>query len=224
MLLPEIRVGPNGMIADSSSPELLHELLVEYERRLVGFGVPLGDWLQPGVDADRLTNQLGSVGLGTPDELAVWFGWHNGTIPNPTYAASSFALPGILFAPIEVAIAQYKAMTIDFVPPRDAITSPIDDWWPGAGEGWLLLEYGSRGVTVNCQEPPDDPLRLHHIFPDFDDLEVDGVPLWKAQSLCTLVTWWHMSLDSGAVNWNSGTQRWEDGPGLTPSSQVAAHF
>lgn len=221
--LPNITTTSDGPRADGASPQLLAELLEQCEKEFISAGVPLDRWLAPGIGAEEVNQKLAEVGLIAPDELLVWFGWHNGlTTPTPGEIAER-ALPNFVPASIDLTIRRYKDLVLNFEPPY-MNDIPLKYFTFGAGEGWLRIEDDSRGCAVDCsgKYPPSDAPRIRYASEQF--YETGAETLFRAVSLCTRVTWMLDSFHSGAFNWNAETQWWDIDFTSRPDTQRASLF
>jgi hypothetical protein len=218
---PHVSMTPHGPMADGSSPALLAELLDQVEEEFTAAGAPLDRWLAAGIGADEVSGRLAEVGLAAPDELLVWFGWHNGLAPAHDGEFPQRALPNFVPASIELAVGLYRDMVLNFeAPPR----VPRHHFMFGAGEGWLRIVDDLRGCAVDCSggTPSARPPRIRSADDQFD--EDDPNKLGQAVSLCTYVTWWLESLHTGAISWNLAEQRWDIDFADMPATQRAVLF
>ena len=203
----------------------LRSLLAEYSDALVSLGVPLDDWLAPGVSEHEVRSQLADVELVSSDELVVWFGWHDGLNPGVDRKRSTQALPGIVPLSLQEAVAMYRAGVLNVQDPPERPGQPKltrEDFFFGAGVGWLRIANDIYGPAVECVDPPSRIPRLRSPNIEFGFPGTEGY--FGAVSMCTLVTWWVESLRSGAFDWLPKEQRWEIRPELFPASQRAARF
>jgi hypothetical protein len=67
----------------------------------------------------------------------------------------------------------------------------------GTGDGWLRIVDDVRGCTISCQG--EEPPRIRYVNERFS-LDVD---LYRASSLCTLVSWWIDGLTAGAYEYTT---------------------
>ena len=94
-------------MATGSSPELLRRLLIQIEGTINEMGVNIDAWFQPGLAEDEVRGRLEEVGLECPDELVVWFGWHNGYRTSGLPAGGP-AFPNFLMGTLDDATARYR--------------------------------------------------------------------------------------------------------------------
>ncbi|MGL4339302.1 MAG: hypothetical protein ACRCSP_02600, partial [Rhodoglobus sp.] len=202
---------PSGPMLESASPELLASLLADYSDRITAAGVPIDEWLAPGVSEETIRAELATVGLVAPDELLVWFGWHNGlstTVPRTT---SVHAMPYFVPLSVEDAVENYKQDVLEFEAPspvypgREPLPDEFYQW--GLTEGFMRLIRELRGCAIECVSASSEPPRLRSINEDFYEEAPQG--LFQAVSLCTLVSWWIESLDSGTFRWDKDKNNWE---------------
>lgn len=224
--LPRIVATADGPKADPAGPDVLAQLLTWYETELVAAGVPLDKWLRPGIDRDEVTARLAEVGLVVNEELIVWFGWHNGRVRDEEVVnMSGRALPNLEPASLDEAIARYRALVLDFVPPTMAFEdAPLDAKYftYGVGKGWLRLGSDNHGCAVNCSEAPHLTPKIRYAAEDY--WYEENEEKYQAVSICTWITWSLENLRSGAYSWNSSEQLWNVKPELLQASQLAADF
>ncbi|CAN5400266.1 hypothetical protein BH09ACT1_BH09ACT1_17060 [soil metagenome] len=220
MSVPKIVSTPDGPLASGSSPELLRYLLEYYEWELLQRGVSLQRSLAPGVDESEVRGRLAGIGLRSPEEVIVWFGWHNGPASWPRFEAKS-ALPNFRQARLDDAIQRYRWCVLEFQPPSDVSK---ERFYLGAGEGWLRLVDDNLGCAIDCSpgSSQSEPPRIRSASELF--LEPGSERAYRAVSLCTLVTWWLESLHSGAFRWDAVDERWIVDRYLLPRTQRAALF
>jgi hypothetical protein len=65
-------------VTDRSSGADLSSLLAALEGRLRRFGAPVVEAFRPGAPAGRVRGELAAEDLAAPDDLVVWWGWHDG--------------------------------------------------------------------------------------------------------------------------------------------------
>jgi len=209
MELPLIRETADGPAVESASPELLANLLDEYEYESRIYSGPVERALA-GISREEVVDSFAQVGLVPPEELVVLFGWHNGVRIGGT---SPF--PRLWFTPLAELVGNYES--------RLRLFEQFDDedlrfaTW-GAGPGWFPLVPGQYTLAVDCTRAPDLAPRVRSTDIEFDD---NQKPMRRGQivSLCTLVTWWIEGIRSGAHRWDSFTQTWSTEDALLPELQ-----
>lgn len=220
-----LRQTPSGPMLESASPALLAELLASYESRLKALGIPLDDWLAPGLPEKAVRTELGRVGLVAPDELVVWFGWHNGRSPNVPREVSVHALPDFPPLSLSEAVNGYVRDVLHFeapsvLPGQDPVRDEYFQF--GVTQGWMRLIDSVYGCAIECVDSPAQVPRLRSANEDFFDSAPEG--FYQAVSLCTLVSWWLESIDSGAFVWDAAGGRWLVDEMLHPAAQRAILF
>jgi hypothetical protein len=193
---------PHGPLLTGSSPELLRTLLLEFEDELESLGCPTRSTLLPGLDRVEIEAKLASRGLACPEELVVWFEWHNG------YARDERApiggLPLIMPASLDDALAAYDDSRMEL---ELAFSEELDleRLSFGAVEGWLRLASYSETVAVECSIGGATPPRIRWANVDF--AEPGFETRFRAVSLCTVIHQWIADARDGAFVWNDET-RW----------------
>jgi hypothetical protein len=221
--LPVIILTDNGPMAQGSSPELLRELLETYEYECDRMGSPIKRALASGIPEKQVREMLAEVGLVANDEVVTWFGWHDGVSTEIDFEISVHAMPDFVAAPLFYAIQRYRDMVLEFEPPYGTDV-PWEYFMFGAGEGWLMLIDSNRGCAIDCFAELDrsTPPRIRSASENF--LESGSERLYRAVSLCTLVTWWLEGLRTGAYIWDESEQHWKVDPYLEPASRRNALF
>ena len=196
MELPETVETADGLSVRGPSPELLAGLLQEFEHELSRAGVPVEQALSPGLERDQVGGIFDHLGLPVPDEIAVWFGWHNGVTSLPLWGK---AFPRFEFYPIEVVESRYAREGGQPLGYSDR------EWNPN----WIHLLGDNNGMAIECGEPTN---AAPHVRP----LDIAGE--WGTQtdngyfqvvSLCTPVTWWIESLRKGEYTWHPEARAWD---------------
>jgi hypothetical protein len=175
---------PLGTCLDGASPERLALLLAELDNLLATMGVNLDTVLQPGITPAEVRAAFATVNLVPPDELLVWYGWHNGlrVDSNNKYLGLS---PFVAQADLDWSIRGYQYDLAEIIP---------------AGLGlpnWFGIE-SDRGLAVYCSgNPADLPLVRRPEAEIYDVLEESADH--QIVSLCTMVAWWIQALEHGAA-------------------------
>lgn len=193
----------SGLQLRDAGPSRLTALLRDFDQLLAGIGVDLDTVLAPGLSAPEVRRLFASVDLIAPDELVVWYGWHNGlrvSTENTYLGLSPFVLP----ADLAWSIADYRYQLAE--------TVPIGLW----SSGWLCMESDGGALAVYCSGNAADlpRIRRQHVEAyDFLEQSADH----QIVSLCTMVALWMDALRARAI-WprlNGGFLEWEiDGPKL----------
>jgi hypothetical protein len=152
-------------------PALLHTL----EERLRAAGALITEHWRPGADRERVEQGLASVGLQAPDEVVIWFGWHDGTDSVPRGLFSKFSqepenclLGRWLSLTMEQAVARREA---DWEIFRDAglpDVDEIDTWFP------LLVFGGTPTLCVDCGGDPAATVPVYINDPQGGDTPASG--------------------------------------------------
>lgn len=213
MILPKIEDSTRGPQAVDASAKLLDELLGELESKLLTLGVPVSEWLNPGLDPTTITDKLAEHGLGAPEELLTLYGWHNGIASN----LGAGAIPRFPFNPLETALSNQDIRVQ--VLERLAAESGRDlldfDW--GSPPGFLSCISDQYTIAIDCQGDPIESPQIHFTFPEFWYTPDIG----RAVSLCTLVTWWIEGIESGAHERDASAKNWILHQELLPPLQRA---
>lgn len=111
MNLPRIEDTPHGQQAVGASAPLLEKLLGELERVIISKGIPVDEWLKPGLDSETISNMLAEHCLGAPEEIIALYGWHNGFASN----RGARTIPRFPFNSLEISIqnAEMRTLVVD---------------------------------------------------------------------------------------------------------------
>lgn len=191
-----------GLCLDGAGPAKLDSLLRELDHVLAALDVDLNLVLDPGIAPDLVREAFAQVGLVPPEELIVWYGWHNGLRVDAQGKYLGLT-PFVAQADVDWSIANYRYQL------REAV--PMGLW----AEGWLCME-SDRGLSAYCSRNPGDlPLLRRVDFEAFDFLEESSAH--QIVSLSTMVALWIDAIEAGLV-WpiiELGQLAWGyDGPAL----------
>lgn len=176
MKLPDTFRTPDGFTVEGASPELLAELLNEYESELSSAGVPVSRALAPPADAEALVAAFESQGLNLPEELRVWWAWHNGLVQTAPRVPTRFN-----FLPFEQALRIYDESTFG----TDSFS------WH---RGWLKITRGNNALAVRC-DAHGSPL-VRFVSPTGASTAPEDTET-QVVSLCTAVSWWITAIRKG---------------------------
>jgi hypothetical protein len=176
MTLPDTYRAPEGLTVEGASPELLRDLLKQYESKIRKAGVRTKDVLLPGLSERQIRRQFDEIGLEPPEELLVWWSWHNGI--NQRYTTAT----RFNFLPLEAAIATYHS---------DPHGTDEYSWNPQ----WIRVADYAAGIAVKCEERPGPPL-VRYVSAWTSGTQDDETEQ-QVESLCTPVSWWLLAIDEG---------------------------
>jgi hypothetical protein len=170
-------------MVEGASPELLRELLIEFERAVTRAGLPPGAF-RPGLSSTEVVDRLGALGVDPDPELVEWFTWHDGSSDGVS------PLPLFPFAPLSYVEDRYE---------WGDLGAEIWQWAPG----WIPVSAPGPGMAVGPSI--NGHPRVRPVTPEVT-LQGDNHEL-QVVSLCTPVSWWIDAIHEGAYSWN-GTY-WE---------------
>jgi len=184
-------------MVEGASPELLRELLNEYEE-LIRDRTP-DDWntAQPGLRRIEIVEFLASIGLVPPDEIIVWWEWQGGHATGRPY---SIRHPHLT---LDSAKSVRETSGVGF---GEFEWNP--SWLPVAGEGPKF------NIAVDCSGDHTPPL-VRAISPEEASTTHDVDSVFQVVSLCTPVAWWIEAIRQGwyFVDENQNWQlRWAELP------------
>lgn len=193
MNLPETYMSEDGLTVDGAGPELLHELLAEYEAILERTDPRSLASLQPGLTRDDIVQRLDGAELAAPEELIVWWTWRNGYAPMTPHGLMNPQLS------LELALI-FRSDDEDMA--FENLPSP----------SWLRVMGHDLGdsVGVTCDEKINPPW-VRTVNPQFNVPDLLG-PENRAVSLCTVMTWQLLSIQEGWAQFDaaSGMWNWEN--------------
>jgi hypothetical protein len=178
-------------------------LLDEYEHRLGALGVPIAAAFAPGLNDSEIDAGTAALPLELSAEGRVWWGWHNGTLPDRD-PRDGMLNPGCYLLSLEQAVAAYdqnRALAEE----RTRDEGNPDVWW---NPRWIPLLEPDVGATVacDCSIAPGEPSPLYVVWwklPDYDK------PPRRADSVGQMVEWWLEALDTGIWRYDRATRRWQ---------------
>jgi hypothetical protein len=225
---PEIVEGPSGPTASGSSPVLLEALLASLDKLLFEREVPTEDLLMPGAQGYEIAEELAPLALKPNAELLVWWGWHNGTqLQEDGRRVRGLALPGFAMGGVHDATRNYRRFlgVIDGPSSRSLSVNrerEVEYADVGGGTGWLPLGRFGDGMLIECAGDPEAPPMLHSSDPEFRF--PDSENYMRAQSLCTIVTWWIEEISAGGWTWDPANSVWNGHTGLQSPTRKRALF
>lgn len=187
--LPRTIRTPEGLTVEGASPELLAELLVQYEETLEGLRPGCGAIFRPGLSRDEIVDRFEPLGYVPNEEVIQWWGWHDGL-----HLDREFVRPlGDAPLHLDSAIAMARAAHPHVVAPPEWL---IGSWHPS----WVYFDYtGTLAIRADRELTPP-PVRPHQ--PEMGDHTQDAEAPAQVISLCTPVTWWITAIQEGWFRWN----------------------
>jgi cell wall assembly regulator SMI1 len=170
----------------------LEQLLTEQE-------APVVKRFQPPARPEVFAAIESEFDLPLPDELRVWWGWHDGTDVKPHEKAAKASIgPLFEFLGAEEALRvtrESKELAVDIDPDEPEI------YW---GHTWLAI--GSDG-RVACDVSTTDGGLVAVLDVDYHKTAHPGAVV--ASSLGEMVGWWIEALESGAWRYDDEHDRWD---------------
>jgi hypothetical protein len=177
----EIMELPEGWQLRDASPQRLKSLLADFDTALASVGVDVDSVLAPGITESEVRSGFQSMGLVAPDELVVWFGWHNGL-----GAASGKTWAGL---PPFMSQASLDWMT-------DRYRYHIEEAVPAGVwvAGWVSLD-DTKDVAAFCSgDAAASP--IVRVF-DLELFPPEPSAEGQVLSLCTMISWWVAAIQTG---------------------------
>jgi hypothetical protein len=190
MYLPATYLTMAGFTVEDASSDLLAELLDAYDFELKARAAPVWEALLPGLSRGEIEDRLGQAGVEPPEELIVWWTWHNGLRPG---------VPNALRRP-QMSLEFSLALRAD-----DDLGLEPHQWDPAyirvAGEG------AKSSIAVSCATPVPPPL-VRSVAWEFGGTQGAGIHR-QVISLCTPVTWWLLALSKGWTTFDPSDITWD---------------
>ena len=188
-----------------------HNMLASYEAELRGQGVPVHQWLRPGLTSTEVDALVAPIAVELPAEAKLWWEWHDGPIEQMEWEALG---PNLPFRDLTRTIERYRDMRQFVMTELDPDGPPRDDpdwWWhptwlPFAGDGKFLL-------GLDCSGAVDAPVPLRSIVWSDQDDE------WRKSWHHPLGRWSPGVLEAllnGGWTWDQATNRWKVDARLVP--------
>ncbi|CAN5267717.1 hypothetical protein BH09ACT1_BH09ACT1_12080 [soil metagenome] len=196
MKLPETHLTSRGFTVLGAGPDLLSELLHILDFEAKKRGVPVDDYYAPGLSRSQVEDPLGQIGISPPEELLVWWGWHNG-IRSPKYMTrlDQFSL--------DVAVSKYQH--------SDRGSESIFEWHPS----WIhVAGSGNDGMAVCCDPTPSGVL-VRSVSPSGSGTQPEETET-QVVSLCTPITWELLGIAKGWMRWNASDGHWDTDESRVP--------
>ncbi|HEY7933172.1 MAG TPA: SMI1/KNR4 family protein [Solirubrobacteraceae bacterium] len=180
-------------------------MLDVYEELLRAQGVPVDEWLNPGLTKEEMDTKAASIGLTLPTEARVWWEWHDGESRDSRESALGPFKP---FLPLDVAIEQYMMSRDVAMKAAEPDNPPLDDpdfLWPPV---WLPIGGdGGHPVVIDCSVAEGEPTPLWAVM--WAAAVEDRAEL-ASPSLGQMVAWRIEALENGAWKWDPETSYWEE--------------
>jgi hypothetical protein len=185
----EIIGSPDGWQLSDSSPQKLRSLLDDFDAALAAVDVDINSVLAPGIAESEVRSRFQSIGLVAPDELVVWFGWHNGlgAAPGKTWVGKP---PFMSQASLDWMTERYLYDIEEAV--------PAGVWVPG----WVCLD-DTKDVAAFCSGDAAGSPAVR-VF-DTELLPEELSPGRQVLSLCTLLSWWVEAIETGMATPTTAT-------------------
>jgi len=181
-------------------------MLVALEAEWRRQGAPIVDELAPGTDDDRISHLMAPLGISLPEELRVWWKWHDGLVGLPIdydfgrgFERAAMG-PGV-WCPISLAdaVAYYGRQ-----PRYPGPQHPEDPSWQASWFPFAKFGLNQDVLFVDTARGPRPPVQAWWIF-DSHDWDLDQAP-----SLTDAVRIWLRVLTEGYFTWDSEARAWRD--------------
>lgn len=182
------------------------EQLEHLEQLLVEQKAPVVECLLSEAKSDVLVAVESFMNSSLPDELTLWWKWHNGTDVKPDEPAVKASIgPFFEFLGAEEALKATKEsreLAVEIDPEEPEL------YWRST---WLAIGTDGR-VACDIAASPDAPVSILDV--DYHHTSKPGSV--AARSFGEMVRWWIEALESGAWRYDREHGRWERRPELVP--------
>jgi cell wall assembly regulator SMI1 len=176
------------------SPQRLRDALRRADDVLARAGAPVVRGLQPGLGADEVRDQMASLGLTAPDDLLVWFGWHNG------YRAPPGEVPdrNMFYLALPMSLVELVSRYSEnyFEAQIEELGEPNMRWFPVVG-----IDSTWSHIVMDCGHDPTTAgqvagFNAHSAF-----------AWYVARTLAEPVEWWLEFVDTGLWRYDDAYAR-----------------
>lgn len=175
------------------------EQLRQLERLLAEQQAPVVKHFQPPASSEAFAAIESEFGLPLPEELGMWWGWHDGTDVKPHERAAKASIgPLFEFLGAEEAVKvtrESRELALEIDPNKPEV------YW---GPTWLAIGTDGR-VACNIAIGREGPVSVLDV--DYHKAAHPGAVV--AQSLGEMVHWWIEALEPGAWRYDDEHDRWE---------------
>ncbi len=169
-------------------------------------GVPIEDALAPGRTVESFTSDDGTLHVNLPDELQMWWAWHDGGIEGRRPISSWMMGPVLI--PMSSTMSRESWQTTMGLATEAAADAPegtpLADrgyWWR---ETWVpLFNDGAGHLAADCEVGPAGVTPIRRIEWGL----YDGPPPPAADSLGQMVEWWIEMIELGIWTWDKDEAR-----------------
>lgn len=190
----------------SKIERLCPEQLEHLEQLLAAQDAPVVKRLQPPASPQAFATIEPLFGLPLPDELKLWWGWHDRTDVKPHERAARASIgPQFEFLGAGGAVRatrESRELAQEIDPNEPEV------YW---GQTWLAIGTDGR-VACDLSGGPEVPVPILDV--DYHKTTRPGAVV--AQSLGETVRWWIEALESGAWRYDDEHDRWERRYELVP--------
>lgn len=173
-------------------------------------GAPIADWLAPGRAIERFESDDGTVAVELPQELQLWWSWHDGAAPS-TKPVRRMLGPFLFYLSSnearELWLTQLQiARRLAVVSPAGPLADPAYWWRPS----WVPLTPDGAGyIAADCAlaAPERAPIRRVEAGPDLDQTSQP-----RTDSLGQLVAWWTEAITLGVWTFDHTANGWRRTP------------
>jgi cell wall assembly regulator SMI1 len=188
---------------------LTEQLLDRLSATWRAHGAPIEDGLAAGRTVESFTSDDGTLHVDLPDELQMWWAWHDGRIQQEGRDIRASYM-GPLLRPYTSTRARewWQRMMVEAT---DAAAdgpegTPLADprhWWR---EAWVpLFNDGTGDLVADCEIGPAGVTPIRRIEWGLDD---DPPPPPATDSLGQLVEWWIEAIELAIWAWDNDRGMW----------------
>ncbi|MGE3193888.1 MAG: hypothetical protein AB7K08_10515 [Microbacteriaceae bacterium] len=191
---------PDGSMLVGASAGVLADLLARLENEMAAAGAPT-EALAPGIAPERCREVLRPIEGSIPEEVEVWFQWHNGMLGGTRQPR---LLRGLDFWSAEQAASADQSGGLPF-------GEAEWEWDPR----WFRLTGDNYGLIVTTDQRPHPLVRRWN--PEIGTSPLHEPSPLQVVSLCTPVARWIEAIRERWWIWDPRTDAWDYDPGGPPS-------
>jgi hypothetical protein len=181
---------------------LERSVLEAFERQLRDLDVPVVRYLRPGRSEAELDRAQAQLGFDLPEEVRVWFGWHDGV--DLAEWPPEQTLGGLQLLTLDQAIASGETNRGIALESVDGDDAEADEMWKST---WLTLGVPGYAmeVALDCGGDVDTAVPVYVV----DWLGAEQPIAAKRASMKELVQGWSDGLERGSWKWNREERNWD---------------
>lgn len=150
---------------------MLELALADLEQAWVVHEAPIAGHLAPGISRDEAAAIAARHGINLPDDVAQYFGWHDGLVPERDHDYAVLSALHLLSLAESLELRQMLADALDIIPDKSPLLRGA--WLP------LLSDSAGEFLLVSCEQDGDETV---YSF----ELEDPGTPVARFANLTAM--------------------------------------